>query len=183
MKSKESSWQKLRFWLIVGLIIIIIGGGVFLFSQTYLKRFPISGSSMEPTIHNKDMTIIFRTKKVKYDDVVILWMPDDRNPQYLIKRVIGLPGDKIDIKVSEEDGYFHVYRNGERLREDYIKEPITENYYELSLTVPEGKLFFLGDNRMHSHDSHEGNTFADINNIQGVVFFRYREGFKDAKFL
>lgn len=68
---------------------------------------------------------------------------DDR----LIKRVIGIPGDEIDIK----DGY--LYLNGKKLEESYVKGETIEREFKLPIKVPENKLFVLGDNRMISKDS------------------------------
>ena len=175
--------QKKNIWGIVALLIVCIAVmvGTWAFSHYCLEVYPIEGSSMYPTIEDDDFALIFKTKKLKYDDVFIFYRPQENKD--LVKRVIGVAGDKIDITFSEEDQLYHVYRNGEMLTEKYINEPMMKGYTynELSLTVPEGKIFYLGDNRLHSSDSHYGYYFADIDEIQGRVLLKYR-GWK-VKFL
>lgn len=149
-------------------------GGAFYFSRTYLIVYPIQGNSMSSTLEDGEYTLVFRTNKVKYDDVIIFFDYDGN--RYLVKRVIGLEGDKIDIKYSDEDKAYHVYRNGEMVNEDYIKEPMTSYVQEISVTVPKGKIFFLGDNRNDSYDSHHGNVYADKKMLEGVVFLKYKSG-------
>lgn len=168
--------QKKNIWGVVALIIVCIAvmAGTWAFSHYCLEVFPIEGSSMYPTLNDKDDALIFKTQKVKYDDVIIFYNRDLN--KYLVKRVIGLSGDKIDITFSEEDQVYHVYRNGEMLSEKYINEPMVKDrtYNELSLTVPEGKIFYLGDNRLHSTDSHYGYYLADVNEVQGKVILKYK---------
>lgn len=156
---------------------LIVLTGSFYFSRTYLSVRPIKGSSMEPTIHNDDVVFIFRTRKVRYDDIIVFEETGGAE-RILIKRVIGLPGDRIDIKYSEEDEAYHVYRNGAKLSEEHINEKMNFSYLNgktLSVEIPEGKLFYLGDNRMDSDDSHCEDALADIGKIEGRAFMRYKK--------
>lgn len=176
-ENKTVVTQKKNIWGIVALLLVclLVMGGTWYFSHNYLEVFPIDGSSMYPTINDSDFALIFKTKKLKYDDVFIFYRSEE--DKFLVKRVIGLAGDKIDITYSDEDGLYHVYRNGKKLSEDYINEPIDNSnntYFNLSVTVPENKIFYLGDNRMHSTDSHYGYYYADIENIQGKVILKYK---------
>ncbi len=174
----NASKKKIIGIIVFFAVLLLIMGGAYFFSQNYLVIFPIKGTSMEPTLDNGDNVLLFKTTKVDYDDVIVFYVPED--DRYLVKRVIGLPGDRIELKYSTDDSRYHVYRNGDVLSEEYIKEPM-ELYTELSVTVPEGKVFFLGDNRMNSFDSHMG-EFADIDQIQGVAFLAY-SSWKDIDFL
>lgn len=86
---------------------------------------------------------------------------DDR----LIKRVIGIPGDEIDIK----DG--HLYLNGKKLEESYVKGETIEREFKLPIKVPENKLFVLGDNRMISKDSRMFGLI-DYKQVEGKAIYR-----------
>lgn len=119
----------------------------------------VSGSSMEPTMAEQDRVIVqklFYTPD--YGDVAAIWaenLPNrdtGRMGEMIVKRIIGLEGDVIDI--DPETGT--VYRNGEPLIEDYIKEPISPDNLgnaKYPLTVDKGCVFVLGDNRNRSTDS------------------------------
>lgn len=82
----------------------------------------------------------------------------------LVKRVIGLPGDKITISNGE------VYLNDKKLEESYIKDGTTDG--EISVTVPDGHYFVMGDNRLNSNDSRSGVGFVKREDIIGRVVFR-----------
>lgn len=166
----ENSKKTIRNLIILLLVCLIVMGGAFYFSRTYLVVYPVKGMSMEPTINDSDFVLLFRTQKVKHDDVIVFYCPEyDKD---FVKRVIGLENDQIDIKYSPEDDNYHVYRNGELIPEGNIKEPMKYNG-EISVKVPAGKVFFLGDNRMDSIDSHVG-LLADIEEIKGVAFVKYK---------
>ncbi|UUZ97758.1 signal peptidase I [Paenibacillus sp. P25] len=103
----------------------------------------------------------------KFGDIVVFYppLPGHENERY-IKRLIGLPGDTIEIK----DGA--LYRNGQKVDEPYVKEPM--NYTYGPVTVPANQYFFLGDNRNESLDSHMWPTpFVDKSKIVGKAMFRY----------
>lgn len=119
----------------------------------------VVGSSMEPTLKENDRVIIYRMFYTpKFGDIVACWaegLPNQETGEQgelIVKRVIGLEGDVIDI--DRETGT--VYRNGAPLREDYIKSAINSanlGNAEYPLTVDENCVFVLGDNRNHSTDS------------------------------
>lgn len=166
--------------IVFAIVLIAVMCGTYYFSHNYLVIYPVKGQSMENTIHDGENVILFKTTKVKYDDIIVFYVPDEN--RYLIKRVIGLAGDEIEIKYSYDDSLYHVYRNGAILSEEYIYEPMDKVYTEMKVVVPEGKVFFLGDNRLDSYDSHVGNFYADVNQIQGVAFVKYSD-WKSVKFL
>ncbi|MDD4316101.1 MAG: signal peptidase I [Clostridia bacterium] len=159
---------------IIFLVIVCIAcmATAFYISRYKLVVFPIEGESMEPNVHDGDKVLVYRTKNIKHGDVVVF--NSEAYDKCLIKRVIGLEGDRIEIKYHEGQDIYQIYRNGVRLDEDYINEPITRSYYEMDIVVPENKMFFLGDNRNWSLDSHSGEVMDDVSLIEGKVIMRYK---------
>ena len=154
---------------------------------TFLFRVNIViGSSMEPTLHNEDRIVVAQAFYTpSYGDIVALWADGLFNRQtgekgeMIVKRVIGLPGDVINI--DPDTGI--VYRNGEPLYEDYTAEPISSanlGNAQYPLTVDENCVFVLGDNRNRSTDSRyvdDGTVeyyvgCVDIRCIMGKAVFR-----------
>jgi len=127
------------------------------------KTYVMGGQSMEPTLRDGDrVTASPVNRELQRGDIVIFSDPlPDANPNIVyIKRVIGLPGETIEVK----DG--QVYINGAVLVEPYIAE---KPWYSLkTVLIPEDHYFVLGDNRMNSLDSHVyGSIPKDV--IQGIV--------------
>jgi signal peptidase I len=148
-------------------------GASFYVSRYVLVVYPVEGKSMVPTIYDEDRVLVYRTKNIKHGDIVVFDSEYYQKP--LVKRVIGLEGDLIQIKFNEEIHAFEVWRNGERLKEKYINEPMyPPSYREMEVQVPTGKMFFLGDNRNASSDSHNYQEMEDISTIQGKVIMRYK---------
>ena len=98
-----------------------------------------------------------------YGDVVVFRWPRDER-QFFVKRVIGLPGDAIEIDRGE------IYRNGEPLAEPYVEHASGETIIER--VVPEGHYYVLGDNRAQSDDSRRWG-FVPAENIVGELWFGY----------
>ncbi len=172
--------KSVRNLVVLILLFCVVAGFSFYIGRTFFETWPISGSSMEPTLHDADKVVLVKQEHYKTDDVVIFLVQnadsylDTYNEKYLVKRIIAKGGDTVEIRYSAVDGAFHVYRNGEVVDESKINEPITRSYSEMPPTkVPEGKLFVLGDNRNNSSDSHHIGFFADENMVVGKVFFRY----------
>jgi signal peptidase I len=108
----------------------------------------VYGHSMEPNLHTDQRLVV---EKVSYrihgphrGDVVVIRMPE-RGPELLIKRVIGLPGETIEVR----DG--SVYINGQPLNEPYLTHQTSGSYGPT--LIPEGQVFVMGDNRNASNDS------------------------------
>ena len=152
---------------------VLIAVAVLIVILQFYKPTIVFEHSMEDTLHPEDY--VFLAKKayvfgeVEYGDIVVFEsrLMDERfRPKSLIKRVIGLPGDIIEIKDE------NVYRNGERLDEPYTKDGITPG--ELTaVTVPEESIFVLGDNRIVSMDSRVASVgFVSLDTVSGKVIFR-----------
>lgn len=155
-------------WILVAVMLAL---GAFFLTNSYIMRWPILGTSMTPTILDKDDVLLFRTQNVGYDDVIIFYSPElDKE---LIKRVIGKENDVIKTVFDEKNSVYHIYRNGEPVSEEKIKEPMvgTGGWKESEITVPKNKLYVLGDNRNNSFDSNDG-ILADVNEVVGIAFLR-----------
>ncbi len=131
----------------------------------------IEGDSMLPTLHDGDWVAVSGLSlNIDRGDVVIATQPWERNVP-IVKRVVGVGGDTVDIDFMRGE----VYVNGVMLNEPYIKDPTTLSYdVDFPLTVPEGKVFVMGDNRCNSLDSRSSKIgFIDENYILGKVQFRF----------
>ena len=95
---------------------------------------------------------------------VVDYVDAAKKETYIIKRVIGIGGDHIDIKDNQ------VYLNGKLLEEDYINGVMTNNE-DMSIDIPEGKVFVMGDNRNNSLDSRRLGYFDFDEDVIGKVFF------------
>jgi signal peptidase I len=143
-------------WLFaIGLAVLF-----FFVARNYLFRMAhVTGSSMEPTLNHGDMLVLNRLGWLfsgpREGDVVAF--PSRLDPSdNLIKRVIGLPGDRIDLI----DGAFYI--NDNRLEDEFSQERIAPRWdAEFPLVVPEGTVFVLGDNRNGSLDS----RFSVVGNV------------------
>lgn len=153
------------------LISLEIIGAVILGSL--LNVFVISGywipsASMSPTLNVDDIALVFKMinpENLKTGDIVVFNSEEAKDT--LIKRLIGKPNDVIVLSKGR------VSVNGKYLDEDYVKyNNIT---YENKFKVPEGKYFFLGDNRDNSFDSRYWNeAFIDKDQIIGKALLRFK---------
>ena len=120
-----------------------------------------------PSTINWRLPYLLSNPTPKHGDIVVFKSPDEA--KLLVKRVIGLPGDRI----SFADGY--VFRNGEKLEEPYLAEQGRTFSSEQEYEVPDGMLFVLGDNREHSRDSRfMTSTFVPVENVQAKNMFSFR---------
>ena len=149
-----------------GLLIVFLVAFNLMFSFSR-----VSGRSMQPTLHNNDYVLFLRTHKVKRFDVVSLRerLVDRGNEKLIVKRVIGLPGDRI----TSIDGQLYV--NNEKIAEKYLDPQFTKMYNQMSytITVPKGRVFVLGDNRDISKDSRALGSFKE-SAIIGVEIFHFK---------
>ena len=171
-KEDEKGKGKLKtsdkvFFIVTSSVILLLAIYLMLFSFVFF-HVSVSGTSMDNTLKSGDILIANKLKTPDYGDVIIISGVKE-NRDWLVKRVIALEGDKVVIK----DG--QVYLNGELLVEEYAIGNTyapdcrdDTNSYEITYTVGEGEIFFLGDNREDSLDSRFYGK-CTIDNIEGVV--------------
>ena len=157
-------------WIKDILIAVVIAALILVF----LKPIIVQQQSMEPNFHAGDYLLTSRQAyrffgDPERGDVIVFrseLLDDEGNEKCLIKRVIGLPGDVVEIK----SGY--VYVNGEEIDEPYVKEQGISGEMD-AVTVPENELFVMGDNRGVSEDSRSARvgTISE-DTIVGKVFVR-----------
>ena len=147
-------------------IIILLFIMIYVFSITQ-----VVGDSMSPTLVDEEVLFLnkaqYRFFDVKRGDIISLEYADTK---YLIKRVIGLPGEKVEIKDNK------VYINDELLEEEYLQNELVYDDFTLQEigydTIPENMYFVLGDNRENSMDSREIGLVSK-EQIQGKIFMRF----------
>jgi signal peptidase I len=133
------------------LITIVLALVIFIVARQTIQTYEVFQTSMEPNFFEGDRVVV--NKAVYWfhgperGDVVILKAPDGRQEEF-IKRIIGLPGDTVEVIKGA------VYVNGIKLDEPYVKRSFS--YTLAKETVPADNYFVLGDNRDVSNDSHRG---------------------------
>ena len=138
-----------KWWDIILLAVFLI---IFLLFRFYLYPwFTVRQTSMLETLHSGDVVVVSRMYAFHHDfkrgDIIVFYLKDngDEGGEYLVKRVIGLPGETVEI----HNGV--VFIDGHPIKEPYIVHKDTSNFGPY--TVPSGKIFVLGDNRPASRDS------------------------------
>lgn len=162
-------------WILLDIVLylVIIFLSAFLLMHFVVQSSSVNGTSMQPTLGDGDMLLLdkmrYRFSDPKRFDIVVVTI-DKENKVHYVKRIIGLPGETVQIK----DG--KVYINGELLEDDiYGKEPILNaGIASEPILLGEDEYFLLGDNRNDSKDSRKeavGVVYRD--QIIGRVFFRW----------
>jgi len=146
----------MRAYLRETITIFVMAIVIFLLLQTTVQSCPIVGSCMEPTLQQEGQRllinkVVYHFHEPERGDIIIFYPPDElKSADPFIKRIIGLPGDIIEVK----DGM--VYVDGSPLYEPYVKSP--PHYTVPKYKIPENEYFVLGDNRPVANDSHNGWT-------------------------
>jgi signal peptidase I len=148
---------------------------IFFLIQTVIRNFRVVGTSMTDNLQNGQYLIIdklsysqlfretFGWSDPRHGDVIVFEPPNRPDEDY-VKRIVGLPGETIEIKEGK------VWINGQPLAEPF--QPKTVSYAVPPLVVPEGQVYVLGDNRNNSNDSHNWGPLP-IENIVGRAWLSY----------
>lgn len=165
---KPGSWQDtVSDWLISIIVAVVLAFGI----RTFLvEPYMVSGPSMMNTLQDRERLLVnklvYYTRQPKRGEIIVFKYPSDTRRDF-IKRVIAVGGDTIEIR----DGKTLV--NGEAIDESYIREPFHTNLPKM--TVPQGRIFVMGDNRNNSEDSRFQDVgFVDLSLVKGkasVIFW------------
>jgi len=157
------SWLRESLESIIPALIIVLLINAFLAQATRVE-----GQSMEPNLHDNERLIIekvsYHLRSPERGEIVVLHIPRRENTAPLIKRVVGLPGDNVEI----HDG--RVYINGKALDEPYLTQMTYGNMP--ARVVPPDHVFLLGDNRNASNDSRFFGM-VPFEDIVGRAWLRY----------
>lgn len=158
-KQRSVVWE----WIETILIALILA---LLLRTFVVQPFQVHLSSMHPTLEEGDFILVnklaYKFGTPNRGDVVVFLPPGGQMEKPYIKRVIGLPGETVDIK----DG--RVYVNGTLLEEPYALGETSGGKYN-HIVVPEGTVFVMGDNRMNSSDSRYFGPVS-IDSLEGKTF-------------
>ncbi|TYR81650.1 signal peptidase I [Priestia megaterium] len=151
--------------------ILFILGIIFIIRTFLFSPYIVKGASMNPTLHNGERLVVNKLSYSIHDivrgDIIII--QGDGQEKHYVKRVIGLPGEKIEMKNDE------LFIDNEKVAEPYLKRNRqAANYLEMELTgdfgpiqIPDDHLFVMGDNRLYSMDSRNGLGMIDIEDVIG----------------
>jgi signal peptidase I len=158
--------RELRAWardLVIALSLAMV---IIVFFYQPVK---VEGTSMAPLIHDQERIFInkfvYRFEPIGRGDVVVFWYPLDRSKSY-IKRVIGLPGETVEIRRGR------VFVDGKRLDESYVPPQYADYGNFGPIRVPQNSYFVLGDHRISSNDSRIFGT-VESSYIYGKAVFVY----------
>ncbi|MCQ2534026.1 MAG: signal peptidase I [Clostridia bacterium] len=140
-------------------VLVLVAAVAVLLSTLYMPVIKVSGNSMNPTLYDGDIVLLIKTDKLELGDLCCFYW----NNKLLLKRVIGTPGDVIELDI---DG--NLYVNGEYVDEMYIdKKALGECDIEFPYQVGDNHFFMLGDSREVSIDS-RNSTIGSVSEEQMV---------------
>ena len=189
MRNEKPILKEIGSWIIVIVVALVLS---LFIDSTIIAKAEVEQSSMENTLFEGQQLIVnklsYAFDEPKRVDIIIFLENEEKGniidnfirsvknrfsssdeiaaeQERLVKRVIGVAGDEIDI----QDGY--VYINGERLEESYVNGVTLPGNVKLPITVGEGELFVIGDNREVSRDSRDFGPI-DVKQVEGKAVFR-----------
>lgn len=173
-KKLNSKLIKDIFEVLVGSVVAVFLAFVIIFSVG--MRTSVIGDSMEPTLYNAQEILIsrfaYKLSSPKRGDVIVFLPNGNQNTHLYVKRVIGLPGETVQILNGS------VYINGSLLEEDEQYDRMSDSGIAVNeITLANDEYFVLGDNRNSSEDSRSGNIGpVKKNTIIGKAWFHMASG-------
>ena len=172
-KNKASGSWGGELWEILKVLLISVA--IVLPIRYYIAQpFIVRGASMEPNFENSEYLIIDEASYYFYEpkrgEVVVFRYPRDPK-QFFIKRIVGLPGEKIEVRKGKLVIYNSSYPEGFTLDEKYLYPPDRLTHPDVQTNLSESEYFVLGDNRDFSSDSRVWGAL-DRKFIVGRAFFR-----------
>ena len=164
-KKRRAGFTELCLTILVAFVL------VFGFVRPFvLEAFRIPSESMVPTLEVGDRVLankfIYRFSEPERGDIVVFESVGEGDDQKLIKRVVALPGDEIEVRNGT------VLVNGEEQEEPYLNRGLPFNGSYQPTEIPEGEVFVMGDNRANSADSRVFGPLP-VENIEGEAFMRF----------
>lgn len=153
--------------LVLSVLIIFIAGVFVAVLPMDLTICTVNGASMSPTLTHGSVLLLDGNRPLKHFDIAVFAEGD----QYFIKRVVGLPGDRVTVM----DG--HLFINDDMYHESYVAAENKVKFADVNFTttVPEGCYYVLGDNRDGSFDSREAGVIPEDDFI-GVAIWKLKTG-------
>jgi signal peptidase I len=146
---ESSSLRTLRTWMRDLFFSVLVSFFIIIFVYQPVK---VEGGSMEPGLEDQERIfinkLVYRLESIERGDIIVFRYPRDTHKSF-IKRVIGLPGDRIHI------AYGHVFVNGNQLPEPYVPSDYLDARSFAEIVVPNNAYFVLGDHRSMSNDSRD----------------------------
>jgi signal peptidase I len=154
-------------------ISVLAGVTIILVRHFLFKPFYVKGASMEPNFFEKEYLIIdevnYRFREPKRGEVIVFKYPE--NPkEYFLKRIIGLPGERVKVSEGKVVVYNQQFPEGVAIKEEYL-DPSLRTDGEKTIVLGDDQYFVLGDNRNNSYDSRRFGP-VDKNLIVGRAWLR-----------
>ncbi|MBI5306201.1 signal peptidase I [Candidatus Wolfebacteria bacterium] len=160
-------WEIIEVALVAVISVLII-------RNFLVQPFLVNGASMEPNFHNNDYLLVdeisYRFREPQRGEVVVFKYPGDKR-YYYIKRIIGLPGEEVQVKNGKIIVFNQKNQDGFELKENYLPFKLIANGKDEKIKLDNGEYFVMGDNRQFSFDSRSWGPLKK-SEITGIVLLR-----------